>query len=445
MKTRFAAKRLCLSIVLVALVLIGLSTLVACGVLEAGIEPVSGQTPVSKATGEGASTLVVAATPTSSAAAPTVAITVTVMTSEEITESQHSDREISLVVTPVLTGTQAATDSGNSLWIEYWDPRYGYGLALPCFWHIYPTPKDAVQGSPHVTSYDELFALAHSVRGHWIDGKWPPGAIKMDISVFEDIDPTASLEDAVKRRLVDWDIQSIEPGLLGDHEALVVVLEDQQGEPAGTNRVHVTRLSPGSFILFSVMPRQALETPTIRGILASLARSHDEGIAVPEFSPGEPVEGREIYVNEQAGYCLQYPSEFVLEKHDSSQPMFLGEIANLKIERPLYQVGLAVEVWRVGVGNELVDHVDAYLSRFDDQGVSRIHREPAQLGGEPAEIVEGISGREGSRDVFALHENKIYHISCVPSLTDFEQAIADLETLLWIVTGSFSFLPEHVR
>jgi hypothetical protein len=286
--------------------------------------------------------------------------------------------------------------------------------------------------------------MSHSVRGHWVDGKWPPGAVKIDISVFEDIDPDLSLEDALQRQFVDWDIQSIEEASADAQEALILVLKDQQGEPVGTNRVPIVRLSPDRLILFSVLPRQALETPTVQGILASLVQSSDQEVVIPETSPEGPVEGREVYVNRQAGYCFQYPSEFTLDRHDSSQPTFLGEIASLKVERPLYQVGMTVEVWRVAAGDELADRVDAYLSRFDGQDVSGIHRQPAQLGGEPAEIVEGILGPEGSRDVFALHKSKIYHLSFVPSSTD-SQAIADLEALFWVVGGSFSFVPQWVE
>jgi hypothetical protein len=342
-------------------------------------------------------------------------------------------------VVPTSTPTAAAPEP--SLWFEYRDTS-GYGLALPCFWHVLPPPPEAQGGTPLVASYDELFAMAHSVRGHWIDGKWPPGAVKMDLIILDDVDAELSLEDAVRSKLTEDDIQSIEPVLLGENHGVAVYLGDQPGQPAGSNVIHVVRLSPSSLLLLSVLPRQALDTPTVQGILASLALSPDETVTLPTFQPDGPVEGREAYVHAEAGYCLQYPSEYTLQEHASSQPAYVGQVANLEVERPLYRVGLAVEVSPVAAGSELDERVDAFLSRFDDQaGV--IRREPGRLGGEPAVIVEGSPGREGEREVFALHENRLYHLSFVPSSTDFEQALADLEALFWIVSGSFSYLPEQ--
>jgi hypothetical protein len=172
-----------------------------------------------------------------------VTATVAVTASRHITVPQNGSRQTPVTATPAITGTQTVQASEPSLWIAYRDQKHGYGLALPCFWHITPIGNDAKRGLSTATSYDELFAMAHSVRGHWVDGEWPPGAIKIDISVFEGIEPSLSLQDAAQRKFSDWHIQSIEPSLLGDHEALVVVLADRQGEPAGSNKVHVVRLS----------------------------------------------------------------------------------------------------------------------------------------------------------------------------------------------------------
>jgi hypothetical protein len=318
-------------------------------------------------------------------------------------------------------------------------------VALPCFWQIIPPPEQAVGGAPVVASYDELYAMAHSVRGHWVDGEWPPRAVKLDLIVFQDVDPALSLEDAVRSRMTGDQIQAVEEVLLGEHHTLSVVLADQPGEPSGSNVVHVVRLSPDSLLLFSVLPRRALETPTVQGILASLARSRDEAVTIPSFQPEGPVEGRKVYLDPEAGYCFQYPSEYALQEYTSGQPTFVGQIANLEIERPRYKVGLAVEVWPVGAGAELENRVDAFLSRFDEQARDAVRREPGRLGGERAEIVEGLPGREGALDVFALHESKMYHLSYVPSFTDHDQAFADLAALSGVVGASFSFVSEQAR
>jgi hypothetical protein len=121
----------------------------------------------------------------------------------------------------------------------------------------------------------------------------------------------------------------------------------------------------------------------------------------------------------------------------------VGQIANLEVERPLYKVGMSVEVWPVAKGAELEERVDAYLSRFDEQPRGAVRRQPSRLGGELAEIVEGLPGREGAQDLFVLHASKLYHLSFVPSSADHDQALADLSALSGIVGVSFSFLPEQ--
>jgi hypothetical protein len=407
--------------------LLSLALLSACGVLEVGIEPDPSRTIMPQAS-ETATRAAIPATATPAPATETAA-----------PPTNTVERPATATPTP---STQASEVSEPSLWIDYRD-AYGYGLALPCFWQIVPPPEEALGGAPIVASYDELYAMAHSVRGHWIDGVWPPGAVKIDVIVFQDVDPTLSLEGAVRSRLTNDRIESTEEVLLGEHHALSVVLEDQPGQPLGANRVHVVRLSPSSFILFSVLPRRALETPTVQGILASLARSPDEAVSIPSFQPEGPVEGREVYVHAEAGYCFQYPSEYTLQEHASSQPAFVGQVANLELERPLYEVGLSVEVLPVSAGAELEDRVDAFLNRFDEQARSAIRREPSRLGGERAEVVTGIPGHEGAQDVFVLHAAKLYHLSYISSSADHDQALADLSALSGIVAGSFSFLPER--
>ena len=58
---------------------------------------------------------------------------------------------------------------------------------------------------------------------------------------------------------------------------------------------------------------------------------------------------------------------------------------------------------------------------------------------ELAEVLEVVPGREGSRDVFMLHEGTLYHFMFMPSVRDFPQAKNDVEELYNAVTQSFTF------
>jgi TolB protein len=405
----------------------------ACGSLEVGIERTATSTievtaSLTAPTTQDATQVVVLETPTQ-------------MVTPE-TPTQVFTPEAPTATAPAPTSTPTPEEPKSSLWVEYRDARNGYGLALPCFWNIYPPPEGRGPGSPSILSYDEAFFFAHSIKGQWINNEWPQGAIKIEIHVWEGIDPATPLSDAARQVLSEDTIQSVEEVIVGSQAAVLVSFGDR--EPPIPDKVHVFRLSPDSLLLFSVSPRQALESPDVQGILESLARSPEEEIVIPSFPPSGPVEGREVYINEEAGYCFQYPTEFTLEEYRPSQPSFLGQIANLKVERPLYRVGMAVEVWRVGSQSVL----EELVTNFENQFAEAIDRNPVQLvggitfqlGGEPAEVLEGVPGPEGSRDIFALHADRLYHLIFTPSIINNPQAGSDVEFLFLVVTGSFTFL-----
>jgi hypothetical protein len=56
-------------------------------------------------------------------------------------------------------------------------------------------------------------------------------------------------------------------------------------------------------------------------------------------------------------------------------------------------------------------------------------------------VVEGGPGRTKSRQIFALHEGIVYHLTFYPVDEAFPQAAPDEEELWQTVTTSFSLLP----
>jgi hypothetical protein len=92
---------------------------------------------------------------------------------------------------PELTEPRAVPMSGPAYpWIKLRDARYGYGLAVPCYWTVYPTPPQGNYAAMSMRSYDDAYFMAHSEKGGWIGGKRPEGAVSMDMVVIEGIKPT---------------------------------------------------------------------------------------------------------------------------------------------------------------------------------------------------------------------------------------------------------------
>jgi hypothetical protein len=317
--------------------------------------------------------------------------------------------------------------------VKYRDPKFGYGLALPCFWVIYPGV-----GRPSIMSYDEAFLRAHSVRGHWLNNEWPEGAVKIDVVVFDDIDPSLSLAEVAFQRLTNERqyVHSTEEVTVGAHPAVLAEMRDSQ-DASVSYILPLFRLSPDRILFFSVMPRRALTSPDVQAIIASLALSPEQGIAMPSTAPGGPVEGREVYVDEEDGYCFAYPSTFEAGEVRPGQPGLVGP--KLKEGAGSIRAGLTIQVQDVPVESTLVELANAFVGELAGASITR---QPFRLYGEPAEMIEYVTGREGARDVLVIRGHERYHLSFTPSVRAFPRVASDIDFLFEVVTSSFTFLPS---
>ncbi len=248
-----------------ALLVLGILLLPACAFLEFGLEttaptavPVLTLTPIVN----GAEPTVPAPTPVPPTAVPQPA-------------------------TPI---SDPATDG---LWREVWETQGNFGFAVPCWWTVYPAPPEGLYGATTIASYDEAYFLEHSLKGQWIGGEAPEGAMKMDLIVFPIADASLSLEEAARQALTS-DEQTVEfadQRTLGRHEAVLLHLRSTVN-PDSSGSVYVIRLAPDKFLLAGgVAPESALVSRDAQGILESIAIDQQEGILKPAFAPHDPLNG----------------------------------------------------------------------------------------------------------------------------------------------------------
>jgi hypothetical protein len=172
-------------------------------------------------------------------------------------------------------------------WSEYRDERYGYGLAVPCHWLIFPTPPQGEYATLTVRSYDENFRLQNSIKGQWKDGRWPTGAIKMDATVVEGVSPEQALADVVAELLGQSElvtVEGVENVRVGAHDAVVATTIGEDN-PVDRHTTYGLRLAPDKVILLSVLPEDAWRSGDAQGILQSIALSGDEVAAMPSYPP----------------------------------------------------------------------------------------------------------------------------------------------------------------
>ena len=179
--------------------------------------------------------------------------------------------------------------SANSAWAKHRDPRYGIGLAYPCWWIMYPMPAEGIGGTISLRSFDEAFFRANSVKGQWKDGVAPEGVFAVDIGVFEGIDPAVSNADAYPRDPETSAIDSSEDVLIGQNQATVIQLQNLVNSNDPLFTAILFRLAPDKLMIFVTQQQDRLDSADAQGILNSISLSPDQPIIVPTFAPHPPL------------------------------------------------------------------------------------------------------------------------------------------------------------
>jgi hypothetical protein len=150
--------------------------------------------------------------------------------------------------------------------------------------------------------------------------------------------------------------------------------------------------------------------------------------------------GLATFYSPENGFCFAYPAGFTLGESNPARSEIYGPALDASAEA--LRAAMQLEIRPITTGETLPDLVDAYLAEFQGLPVPEIERSAMTVGGEPAERLEVVPGREGSRDVFLLRSATLYHFLFMPSVRDYPQAAEAVENLFLTVTSSFSFLPE---
>lgn len=210
-----------------------------------------------------------------SACAPSVTVTETpapVLTEEPLRIPTQTDSSPQPEL-PVATAWKAVRDA-----------RYGFGLAVPCWWLVNPIPELGFGGVITITNYDEAYFMANSTKGFW---EWPNGTLKLDLVVMEGIDPARpdaeaymGFVDSTMNALVSTEEQQF-----GSHSTTVLTFANLINTNEPNTRVFIHRLAPDKLLVVSPIPQTIIETPDFQAILASIVLTPDEQIALPTIAP----------------------------------------------------------------------------------------------------------------------------------------------------------------
>jgi hypothetical protein len=206
-------------------------------------------------------------------------------------ETQQVETSLPESAPPTETIQPTEKPVADNEWVTYRDPRYGIGLAYPCWWVFTPMPTEGYGGSMTLRSFDEEYFRAHSIKGNWQDNLVPEGAFAIDIGVFEGFDPSQSTTDAwasVTDPTMSV-IASSEERMIGQNQAMVIQMQNVVNSNDPLFTMYLFRLAPDKILMFSPLFQDRLDSDDVQGILTSLSLSPEQQIVVPAFAPHEPL------------------------------------------------------------------------------------------------------------------------------------------------------------
>ena len=200
---------------------------------------------------------------------------------------ESSDRVPTEEPQSVPTQTEPAPQSEQPIstaWKAVRDQRYGFGLALPCWWIVHPIPEGGFGGAMTIYNYDDAYFNANSTKGFW---DWPNGTLKMDVIVMEGVEPANSdidgymqFSDPTMER-----VEAAESKQFGSHNATVASLVNVDNPNSPVTKVYFFRLAPDKLLMVNPVPQTIIDTPDFQAILASIALTPDEQVILPTIAP----------------------------------------------------------------------------------------------------------------------------------------------------------------
>jgi hypothetical protein len=165
----------------------------------------------------------------------------------------------------------------------------------------------------------------------------------------------------------------------------------------------------------------------------------------PETTPQIPAscmpqdDGLAAYFNLSNGYCLLYPERFRVGDVTPWMANFYGPPLDPSVE-PV-QAGFSIQAHQPADGQTLEQVVTRYI-KSEVGDTLPVSRSLITLGGEAAEVIEGLPGRTGNRRALLIHQDMVYHLVLYPVDDAFPQAGPDVEAIWQAATESLTFLPS---
>jgi hypothetical protein len=183
----------------------------------------------------------------------------------------------------------------------------------------------------------------------------------------------------------------------------------------------------------------ATYTVDVNGMLADFTFTQDNSSLVDPYSacPGS-TEDKNSLINEDDGFCLLYPEGFEVMEDSPGTVIISGQPYDDSLEPLRATLTIQYELRTEGRSAKVI--ADAFLEEFADWEDFEIVRSVIMLGGESAEVADGVPGRGLHRMAFVVYSGREYILALAPFDEAFSIVRGDLELLWQTVISSWVFL-----
>lgn len=149
-------------------------------------------------------------------------------------------------------------------------------------------------------------------------------------------------------------------------------------------------------------------------------------------------EGKLALNNEEHGYCLLYPEAYTFVEINPG-------VADLVIDSIMNHTDPRVSISVEDAGSRTAqDLVNVYLEDLNPADFG-IEQSTIELGGQEATLLDHMPGQDFNRQLFALHNGRLYHLFFTPLDPEDSERQARFDELYDTVTTSFVFQPATTQ
>jgi len=150
-----------------------------------------------------------------------------------------------------------------------------------------------------------------------------------------------------------------------------------------------------------------------------------------------PVQGTTLLRQEQLGYCLLYPADYVEVHTEPDQVCLVQGETNMMCHSAsaFFNVEDAAGRSPDQVADEMIADAEAAVP-----GIA-IQRTSSTVAGQPAVVLEGLPGVTGTRDVLIAQADRLYRLTFILPAAD-QASLDQFERLYSTVINSFTFVPS---